>query len=106
MTTPSSGLARFGKSQVRVEDQRFLTGQGHYIDDVNLPRQAYAAFVRSPHAHARVRGIDTAAAAAMPGVVLIVTGAEWAQPLAKAANRAAFMYVVSVADSKIAVPPA
>ena len=70
--------ARFGKSQVRVEDQRFLTGQGSYIDDMNLPDQTFGAFVRSPHAHARVVSMDTAAAAAMPGVQLVVTGAEWA----------------------------
>ncbi len=71
--------ARFGKSQVRVEDQRFLTGQGRYIDDVNLPNQTFGAFVRSPHAHARVLAVDTAAAQAMPGVRLVVTGSEWAE---------------------------
>ena len=74
-----NALAKFGKSQVRVEDQRFLKGQGRYIDDVNLPNQTFGAFVRSPHAHARVRSMDTSAAAAMPGVQLIVTGAEWAE---------------------------
>ena len=73
-----NAVARFGKSQVRIEDQRFLTGQGQYIDDVNLANQAYAAFVRSPHAHARVTSMDTVAAAAMPGVMMVVTGAEWA----------------------------
>ena len=72
-------VARFGKSQVRVEDRRFLTGQGQYIDDMNMANQVFAAFVRSPHAHARVVSMDTAAARAMPGVVLIVTGAEWAE---------------------------
>ena len=78
MTAPVSGLAKFGKSQLRIEDQRFLTGQGRYIEDVNLPGQAYAAFVRSPHAHARVLAIDVTTAKASPGVLLIVTGAEWA----------------------------
>ncbi len=78
MTAPISGLARFGKSQVRVEDQRFLTGQGQYIDDINWPNQTFGAFVRSPHAHARVVSMDTSAARAMAGVHLIVTGAEWA----------------------------
>ena len=72
-----TAVARFGKSQVRVEDQRFLTGQGRYIDDVNLPGQQFAAFVRSPHAHARIVAVDTAAAKAMAGVSFIVTGAEW-----------------------------
>ena len=70
--------AKFGKSQVRVEDHRFLTGQGRYIDDVNLPNQTFAAFVRSPHAHARIVSVETSAAQAMPGVQLIVSGAEWA----------------------------
>ncbi len=78
MIASISGLARFGKSQVRVEDQRFLTGQGQYIDDINWPNQTFGAFVRSPHAHARVTSMDTSAAQAMPGVHLIVTGAEWA----------------------------
>ena len=45
-----NAVARFGKSQVRVEDQRFLTGLGRYIDDVNVANQFHAAFVRSPHA--------------------------------------------------------
>ena len=78
MTSPVSGLAKFGKSQLRIEDHRFLTGQGRYIDDVNLPGQAFAAFVRSPHAHARILSMDAAAAKAMPGVLLIITGADWA----------------------------
>lgn len=58
----------------RKEDQRFITGQGRYTDDLARPGQAHAAFVRSPHAHARINGIDTSAAAAMPGVVAILTG--------------------------------
>jgi aerobic carbon-monoxide dehydrogenase large subunit len=78
MTVPISGLARFGKSQVRVEDQRFLTGNGQYLDDISLPNQVYGAFVRSPHAHARVTSMETSVAQGMPGVHLIVTGAEWA----------------------------
>ncbi len=58
----------------RKEDYRFLTGNGHYVDDINRPGQAYAWFVRSPHAHARIRRIDTAAALASPGVVGVLTG--------------------------------
>ena len=59
-------MNQFGIGQPirRVEDQRFLTGRGHYIDDLVRPRQAYAAMLRSPHAHARVGAIDTSAAAA------------------------------------------
>src|SRR5215470_9931132 len=51
-----------GQSVRRVEDPRLVTGFGRYSDDVNLPRQAYAVVVRSPHAHAAIRSIDTSAA--------------------------------------------
>ena len=68
---------RFGRSQVRVEDQRFLVGKGRYIDDVNLAGQAYAALLRSPYAHARITRLDVAPARAAPGVLLAMTGAEW-----------------------------
>src|SRR6266704_1423367 len=64
----------FGKSIKRREDPRFITGQGRYVDDLKLPGMTYAAFVRSPHAHARIRKIDTAAAARHPGVVAVFTG--------------------------------
>src|SRR5581483_6704673 len=63
----------FGKAIKRREDPRFITGRGQYVDDVKLPGMTYAAFVRSPHAHARIRGIDTARAKAMPGVVGVYT---------------------------------
>src|SRR5438093_10678714 len=64
----------FGKPVLRKEDARLLVGAGCYSDDVNLPGQAYACFVRSPHAHARIRRIDTAAALATPGVIAVLTG--------------------------------
>src|SRR6267143_331847 len=64
----------FGKSIKRREDPRFITGRGQYVDDVKLPGMTYAAFVRSPHAHARIRKIDTAAALRHPGVVAVFTG--------------------------------
>jgi carbon-monoxide dehydrogenase large subunit len=63
-----------GKPLRRKEDLRLLTGSGRYSDDVNLPGQAYAHVLRSPHAHARIRSIDTAAAQAMPGVLAVLTG--------------------------------
>ncbi|MEX2296755.1 MAG: xanthine dehydrogenase family protein molybdopterin-binding subunit, partial [Dongiaceae bacterium] len=63
-----------GSSVRRSEDQRFLTGKGHYVDDMNRPGQAHAAFVRSPHAHARVKMVDTSAARKAPGVIAIFTG--------------------------------
>jgi aerobic carbon-monoxide dehydrogenase large subunit len=65
-----------GKPILRKEDARLLTGGGCYSDDVNLPGQAYACFVRSPHAHARIRRIDTAAALATPSVIAVLTGAD------------------------------
>src|SRR4030095_14617294 len=65
-----------GKSIKRKEDPRFITGKGNYVDDVKLPGATYAAFVRSPHAHARIRKIDTAAAKQHPGVVAVFTGAD------------------------------
>src|SRR5947199_4247512 len=64
----------FGKSIKRREDPRFITGRGQYVDDLKLPGMTYAAFVRSPHAHARIRKIDTAAAKRHPGVVAVFTG--------------------------------
>ncbi|HEV2602864.1 MAG TPA: xanthine dehydrogenase family protein molybdopterin-binding subunit [Microvirga sp.] len=62
----------------RKEDQRFVTGQGRYVDDFNRPGQAHAYFLRSPHAHANIRSINTLAARAMPGVVGIFTGEDLA----------------------------
>src|SRR5438128_11331634 len=62
-----------GKAIKRREDPRFITGRGQYVDDVKLPGMTYAAFVRSPHAHARIRKIDAAAAPPHPGVVAIFT---------------------------------
>ncbi|MBO0711213.1 MAG: xanthine dehydrogenase family protein molybdopterin-binding subunit [Acetobacteraceae bacterium] len=67
-----------GQPARRIEDLRLLTGRGRYQDDVVLPRQTYAVFVRSPHAHARIRSIDVASATAAPGVVAVYTGADYA----------------------------
>ena len=64
----------FGQSIKRREDPRFITGKGHYTDDLKLPGLTYAAFVRSPHAHAHIRSIDTARAVKHPGVVAVFTG--------------------------------
>lgn len=76
MTSPVTPI---GAAVRRKEDQRFITGKGRYTDDLSRPGQAHAYFLRSPHAHARIRGIDTTAAAAMPGVVAILTGQDLAQ---------------------------
>jgi len=65
-----------GKSVRRTEDRRLLTGDGRYLDDVNLAFQAHGHVLRSPHAHARIKSIDTEAAEAAPGVLLVLTGAD------------------------------
>src|SRR5690242_12689273 len=62
-----------GRPVRRREDLRLLTGKGRYSDDLNLPGQAYAVMVRSPHAHALIGAIDTAAARALPGVLAVLT---------------------------------
>src|ERR1700733_10664945 len=62
----------------RKEDQRFITGKGHYTDDINRPGQTYAYFVRSPHAHATIKSIDSKQASSMPGVLAVLNGAELA----------------------------
>ena len=67
-----------GASVKRREDGRFLAGRGRYVDDMNRPGQVYAAIRRSDRPHARIRGIDTSAAAAAPGVIAIYTGADMA----------------------------
>ena len=66
-----------GASNKRREDVRFLTGAGNYTDDINVAGQAYVHFLRSDVAHGTIRGIDTSAAAGMPGVVRIFTGADF-----------------------------
>ena len=68
------GVTAIGASVKRTEDIRFVTGKGHYVDDLNRPGQAYAFFLRSPHAHATIDKIDTSAALKLPGVVAIFTG--------------------------------
>ena len=63
-----------GQGVKRREDYRFLTGSGNYTDDVDLPHQSYATFVRSPHAHAKIKGINKNRALKAPGVIAIYTG--------------------------------
>jgi len=76
MDTDTAGYRFIGKPMRRAEDARLLTGKGRFSDDFKLPRQAYAAMVRSPHPHARIRGIDTARARALSGVLGVFTGAD------------------------------
>ena len=68
------GVTALGASVKRTEDIRFITGKGHYVDDINRPGQAYAYFLRSPHAHATIDRIDASAALKLPGVAAIFTG--------------------------------
>lgn len=76
MTTEA--FRHIGTHQPRKEDQRLLTGRGRYVDDIEVPGALHACFVRSPHAHARILAIDSAAAQALPGVVAVVTGKDLA----------------------------
>jgi aerobic carbon-monoxide dehydrogenase large subunit len=71
-------MNRFGIGQAvtRVEDQRFLTGRARFVDDIQLPHMLHGAVVMSPHAHARIRSISTKRALEMPGVHLVLTGAD------------------------------
>jgi len=73
-TTIQPGASLIGASVRRKEDPRFITGKGRYTDDVKLPGQLHAAFVRSPHASATINAIDASAARAMPGVHAVLTG--------------------------------
>jgi aerobic carbon-monoxide dehydrogenase large subunit len=88
MTHESTPSLRFGSGQAvkRLEDDALLTGQGRFTDDITRPGQSYVSFLRSPYAHARIVSLDTAAAAAMPGVLAVLTGADLVaagvQPLA------------------------
>src|SRR4029077_19578068 len=80
--------AGIGQSARRREDRRLLTGQGRFGDDLNLPGQAYAYVLRSPHAHAQIAAIDIGAAGAAPGILAVLTAADYLadglQPMAHA----------------------
>ena len=71
-------MNKFGIGQPvpRVEDPRFITGRGRYVDDIDLPQQCYGVVVMSPHAHARIKKVDTAKAKAAEGVLAVLTGAD------------------------------
>ena len=71
-----SEVIGIGASPRRKEDLRFLTGRGNYVADIRRPGMAAGVFLRSPHAHARIKSIDASAALAMPGVLAVFTGAD------------------------------
>ncbi len=73
LDAPSTPL---GKPIKRTEDPRFITGKGRYLDDIKLTGMVHMAILRSPYAHANIRSIDTSAAAAMPGVLAVIVGAD------------------------------
>src|SRR5206468_9172075 len=73
------GAKYFGAAVLRREDPRFLRGEGRFVDDVTLPGLLQAAFLRSPHAHARIVAIRTERAKKMPGVVAVFTHADLAR---------------------------
>jgi carbon-monoxide dehydrogenase large subunit len=77
MTTVEATTDLFGAPVKRVEDARLITGAAKYIDDLKLPGMAHVAILRSPHAHARIRSIDTSRAAAHPGVIAVYTGKDF-----------------------------
>src|ERR1017187_2105512 len=68
------GVEGIGASVVRKEDRRFITGKGRYVDDIKLQVMPHVHFIRSPHAHAKVKSIDSSASMKMPGVVGVLTG--------------------------------
>ncbi|HEY2135725.1 MAG TPA: xanthine dehydrogenase family protein molybdopterin-binding subunit [Xanthobacteraceae bacterium] len=70
------GVRYFGAAVPRIEDPDLVAGRGRYLDDIHLPGMVHAAFVRSVHAHARIKGIDAAAAAALPGVVAVLSASD------------------------------
>ncbi|HTD90539.1 MAG TPA: xanthine dehydrogenase family protein molybdopterin-binding subunit [Burkholderiales bacterium] len=74
--SPAAQSTRIGEPVRRKEDRRLITGQGHFSDDMNLPQQVHAVMLRSPHAHARIRSIDSRKALALPGVIAVLTGAD------------------------------
>jgi aerobic carbon-monoxide dehydrogenase large subunit len=92
-----------GESVKRREDYRFLTGAGTYTDDVRLDSQTYAVFVRSPHAHAGIKRIDTARAKQAPGVVAVYTGEDIAN--AKIAGLPCGWLITDVAGQPMKEPP-
>jgi len=73
------GEFALGQAVPRFEDPRLIQGGGRYLDDVALPAMAFGYVLRSPHAHARIKSIDTTAARAAPGVLMVLTGADWAK---------------------------
>src|SRR5262249_61165732 len=75
--TAAPGRPFIGRAMPRFEDLRFVRGSGNYTDDVLLPDQTYAVFVRAPHAHARIVSIDTSVARRREGVIAVLVGEDY-----------------------------
>src|SRR4029077_15045150 len=75
------GAKLFGARVQRLEDPALLAGRGRFVDDVKLPGVLHACFVRSPHAHARLRGIDTKPATGVPGVHSVLSADDLPEPM-------------------------
>lgn len=97
------GSDGIGAAVRRKEDRRFITGAGTYTDDIQRPGQTWAAFVRSPHAHARIAGVRTDAARKAPGVVAVLAGADLAAD--KVGNLPAGWLIHSKDGTPMAEPP-
>ncbi|MBX9701089.1 MAG: xanthine dehydrogenase family protein molybdopterin-binding subunit, partial [Acetobacteraceae bacterium] len=91
-----------GRSRRRVEDARFLTGQGRFVADAAAPGALHGYALRSPHAHARIVAIDTAAARAMPGIHAVLTGADL---VAEGLGAMPCPFPAAVVDNTLIVPP-
>jgi carbon-monoxide dehydrogenase large subunit len=97
------GVTEVGAAVRRTEDQRFITGKGRYVADFNRPEQTQAYVIRSPHAHTRIKGINSAAAMAMPGVLAVITGDELSA--AKVGNLVCGWMVLSKDGSPMKMAP-
>src|ERR1700744_3019463 len=76
--TQHAPATEFGKARLRKEDERLITGQTNWTDNIKLPGMLHVAFLRSPFAHARIRSVDVSAARAEPGVIAAYSGADFA----------------------------
>ena len=81
MAVAEERQANIGAALGRKEDPKLLTGQGRYVDDLSVPGMVWMALVRSPHAHARIKSVDTSKARAQPGVVAAFSGADLADDI-------------------------
>src|SRR4051812_41922281 len=90
-----------GQPLPRLEDRRLVTGKGRYTDDINVPEQVYAAFLRSSHAHALIRAIQTGVARSAPGVLAVLTGQDYVD-----AGYQGIAHVPSPADAIVHTQPA